>query len=117
MLRSVIEGIAIALVGVAVVFGIFYSYTDSKTNSQTAQAKISDEECQKDLQCWGSKNIYMASVCQPSIEKLTRFDFKWDDGTFGSKFSHFRWHDKTANTLTFIGDKLFVQAQPDLRHP
>jgi len=72
--------------------------------------KVSDEECKKTLQCWGDRHLVGAAVrCASHIEKLVKFDHKWTDGMLEPKMSHFRWLDKEAGTLTYIGDKIQFQ--------
>jgi len=48
-------------------------------------------------------------ACLPAIEKLTQYEFKWDEKVSESKFAEYRWHNKGGRTLTFLGDKLLLQ--------
>lgn len=74
------------------------------------QLRLEAEACKKDLECWGGKNSSEALLrCPKHIEKLAKYDFKWTDGVFDVKFSHYRWKDKANGVITFIGDKIKLQ--------
>ncbi|MDE1179466.1 zinc ribbon domain-containing protein [Paraburkholderia sp.] len=63
-----------------------------------------------DLQCLGDKGVVAAGVyCKDDVERLATHSVKWTDGTFETKFSRFRWADKNAGTITYIGDKAEFQ--------
>lgn len=47
--------------------------------------------------------------CKDSVEKLAQYSSRWTDGTFETKFSHFRWLNEEQATITFIGDKIEFQ--------
>lgn len=97
------------LVLVAIVFGISQCTSDDDS-SANAQPKISDEECMKDLKCWGDQHSISAAVyCAPFIEKLAKNSHEWTDGMLEPKFSHFRWKDQSQGYVTFIGDKIQYQ--------
>ena len=67
-------------------------------------------KCRLSLQCWGNKKASIAAIyCDDAIERLAKYDFKWTDGAFGSKFSHFRWRDGHPGIITFVGDKIKLQ--------
>lgn len=73
-------------------------------------AKVDDATCKQDLQCWGDRHSIGGGVrCKAPVEKLAKFSSRWTDGTFETKFSHFRWLDKNKGTLTLIGDKIEFQ--------
>ncbi len=78
---------------------------------QTAAEKAAaDAACMKDLQCWGGKHNGAAGIyCDDYVEKLAKYSHKWTDGIFESKFSHFRWKDKSKGYITYIGDKIKFQ--------
>ena len=97
--------------GIIIAVSTLLACTNSESNEDPKAAALAEQKCRHDLQCWGGKNIHKALLCRTPIEKLTRFEFKWDDGTFESKFTHLRWHKEAAGTVTFIGDKLLVQNQ------
>ena len=91
----------------AVGFGVVKC--SGSTASDTAKP-VADIDCQKELQCWGDKHLIAAGVyCKDSVARLAKFDARWTDGTLEPKFSKFRWLDKNAGTLTFIGDKIEFQ--------
>jgi hypothetical protein len=84
--------------------------TDENDPKEAQKAKIDDATCKLDLQCWGDKHNISAGVyCDDSVEKLAQYSARWTDGTFETKFSHFRWLNKEKGTLTFIGDKIEFQ--------
>ena len=63
-----------------------------------------------DLQCLGDKGIVAAGLrCREPVERLALHDTKWTDGTLDTKFTRFRWRDKEASVITFVGDKLMFQ--------
>lgn len=96
------------LVLFAVVLGV--SQCSDDENTAETKPKISDEECMKDLQCWGDKNSISAAVyCEPFIEKIAKNSHKWTDGMLEPKFSHFRWKNQSKGYITFIGDKIQYQ--------
>ncbi|WP_293239074.1 hypothetical protein, partial [Paludibacterium sp.] len=62
------------------------------------------------MSCLGNKGVVGAGVyCAKPIERLARHSVKWTDGTFELKFERFRWRDKSAGTITYIGDKAEFQ--------
>lgn len=72
-----------------------------------------DEEgnaaCKLDLQCWGDKNSVFVGKCKGYVEKLAKYNARWTDGTFETKFSNFKWLNQEKATLTYIGDKVEFQ--------
>lgn len=79
-----------------------------------AAAKAAEEakmaECRSDLGCWGDKHSVRATVyCKDPVTRLAKNDFQWIDGMLESKFSHYRWADKTKGVVTFIGDRIKFQ--------
>ena len=72
----------------------------------------SDECAKGDLMCLGSKGVSRAGAyCQDSVERLATYSVRWTDTTFGFKFTRFRWLDKSAGTITYIGDRVEFQNQ------
>ncbi len=75
-----------------------------------AEAKAEEEACRKEIECWGEKaHTVAAFACPHLVERLAKFDFEWTDGWTEPKFSHFRWRDIEAGTVTVIGDKIKMQ--------
>lgn len=68
-------------------------------------------DCAKDnLQCQGDKAVVSAGIyCKDPIERLAKHSVRWKDGTFDTKFSHFRWANKEAGVITMVGDKAEFQ--------
>lgn len=84
----------------------------SQPTTHPAAAKVAqDDTCKRDdLQCLGDKGVVGAGVyCKAPIERLAKHDVKWTDGTFETKFSRFRWKDKPAGIITYVGDKAQFQ--------
>jgi hypothetical protein len=78
--------------------------------SRPREPQISDAECMRDLQCWGDRNGIRAGYpCRRAVERLANYSHEWTDGWLGSKFPRFRWHDRAAGQLTFIGDSIRFQ--------
>ncbi|MEJ1463353.1 MAG: hypothetical protein RPU15_08760 [Candidatus Sedimenticola sp. (ex Thyasira tokunagai)] len=85
---------------------------DERVAKQKERSRLRAEKCRRDLGCWAQKYVFTASrYCQGSIERLAKYDFQWTDGggIFDSKFTHFRWKDKSDLTVTYLGDKLKLQ--------
>lgn len=77
---------------------------------QQAQERAAEEACRQDIQCWGDKfSLAAASKCDDQVERLANFSSRWTDGFLEPKFSHFRWRDKDAGIVTYIGDKIEFQ--------
>lgn len=77
---------------------------------QQAEARAAEEACRQDIQCWGDKfNLAAAVKCDDEVERLAKFTSRWTDGMLEPKFSHFRWRDKDAGIVTYIGDKIEFQ--------
>ena len=85
---------------------------DSSTGSSSApKASAQDDpNCKQDLECWGDKNTVGAGVrCEEPIERLAKYAHEWTDGMLEPKMSHYRWQNRSAGVVTFIGDKLRFQ--------
>jgi len=84
---------------------------ESKTEDREQAKEIQAEnKCKKDLQCWGEKNNISADVyCAGEVEKLSPYAVQWTDGTFGHKFSRFKWLNQQKSTLSYVGDKIGFQ--------
>lgn len=110
-----------ALFLVAIVFGVSKcTGSDPKPEDKAraaetqatdkAAAEQKEAECKSNLQCWGDRATVGAGVyCRDAVERLAKYSSKWTDGTFDSKFTHFRWLNKEKGTLTMIGDKIQFQ--------
>jgi hypothetical protein len=75
------------------------------------QARLAREAaCPTDLQCWGDKHSLRASfACDDVVERQATWSAEWTDGSLELKFSHFRWADREAGVLTFLGDRIRFQ--------
>lgn len=79
---------------------------EGSTGEET-EDKLSDEECKKDLQCWGDRHsAYASAACSPEIEKLAKYDYEWTDGWTGVRLARFSFSDKEAGTLNYYGDAI-----------
>lgn len=87
---------------------LFFWPSDNTVKQESAQA---EKKCKADdLQCLGDQGIVGAGIyCKKAIESLAEHSVKWTDGTFEMKFSKFRWKNKPAGVITFIGDKAEFQ--------
>lgn len=101
------------LVILAVIIGVGFTMCSGGKGDKPKEGKqvqMDDATCRKDLQCWGDKHSISAGVyCKDPVERLAKYTARWTDGTFETKFSHFRWLDQERGTLTFIGDKIEFQ--------
>lgn len=103
---GIVGGLFVLLGTFFIVFSLLKCTSSDETESRVKIAA----ECRQSLQCWGDKNSLAASMkCDQEIERLAKNSFKWTDKTLESKFSHHRWLDKDAGTLTYIGDKIQYQ--------
>lgn len=75
-----------------------------------AEQQAEDDRCRADLQCWGDiASTHGGYKCEQLIERMAKHDFEWTDGFLDLKFSHHRWRDIKAGTVTIIGDKIKMQ--------
>ena len=81
-----------------------------KAEELVSVAKAKEVACRKDIKCWGEKaNLVATYLCPNLVERFAKYDFEWTDGWTEPKFSHYRWHDIGAGTVTVIGDKIKMQ--------
>lgn len=100
--------VVVGLVGWILVEIFSGSSTRPETPEKTAQTEVACKS--DDIQCLGDKGVVAASVyCKDEVERLATHTVKWTDGTFEMKFSRFRWADKAAGTITYVGDKAEFQ--------
>lgn len=116
--RSTAERTVRALLGfflVVVVAVSCQSLFDTSNTPKKAKAtettKAPQDSCKvDDLRCLGEKAAPAASVyCVRPIERSAKHSVKWTDGLLEPKFSYFRWANRKAGTLTFVGDKAEFQ--------
>ena len=76
-----------------------------------AEKKVAKEKaCRNDLQCWGDRTTIDAAIfCQDHIERMAQYAHEWTDGWLEPKFSRFKWKDRKAGTITYMGDKMRFQ--------
>ena len=82
----------------------------AKREAKELAAKAEEAKCAADLQCTANKKMINASFkCAPLIERLAENNFEWTDKWYEPKLSHFRWKDRTAQVVTYSGDKIKFQ--------
>lgn len=106
--------LVVGLLGVLVIgYGIVHFASSGKKERDSAAAAKTEQDvaaCKKDLRCWGEKNMVAASVyCKREVERLAKYSVKWTDGALELKVSRYRWAEKDAGTLTYLGDKAQFQ--------
>lgn len=81
-----------------------------KIKQAKRKAKEKEENCRRDLQCWGDKhNIEAAVYCENLLERLAKYSHEWTDGFLEPKFSRFRWKNINKGFVVYIGDKIRFQ--------
>jgi hypothetical protein len=80
---------------------------EAEAAEEAGAAADKANDCRKDLRCWGEKALIIAGFkCAPEVERMAQYDVEWTDGFLGQKFTHFRWTDEKAGTVTTLGDKV-----------
>lgn len=85
---------------------------DAMLADQAREAEQAAEEakCRQDLRCWAERHSFDAGVsCAIAVEDLAKYDYEWANGWGEPKFSHFKWLDKQAGTVTYLGDQIRFQ--------
>ena len=83
---------------------------DESPNKTPEQKRLADAACRQDLQCLGAKHSVAAALrCDDLVERQAKYSHEWTDGILEPKFSHYRWKDKAAGIVTYIGDKVRFQ--------
>jgi hypothetical protein len=78
--------------------------------ADAAKALAEEAACIKDLHCLGEKYFPDATVaCTPLVERIAKNNFEWIDKWYETKFSHYRWKDRPAAVITYLGDKIKYQ--------
>ncbi|WP_299132689.1 hypothetical protein [uncultured Amaricoccus sp.] len=71
---------------------------------------FAEATCRADLSCWGEEHARAArEQCPGEIERLAKYSARWTDGWLGVKFSHYRWSDKAAGVIAYLGDEIEFQ--------
>jgi len=97
-------------IGCLTIIALFILFAVIGHSSNTSNSRSDDATCRADLQCWGDKHSLSAALyCKEEVEKLAKYSHEWTDGLMESKFSRFRWKDREAGVLTYIGDKIKFQ--------
>ncbi|MDD0980700.1 hypothetical protein [Pseudomonas shahriarae] len=105
---SAIGGLIFLVIIIAIVVSMCSGGESDKADDK--KTKVDEAACRKDLQCAGDKYGIAASIyCKDPVSRLAKYTSRWTDGTFETKFSHFRWLNQEQGTLTFIGDKIEFQ--------
>jgi hypothetical protein len=100
---------AVVSIGFALLLFIWLGTDDEPAPSPAKET--AEEKCAKDdLQCLGDKGAMAAGFrCPRVVEQLAIHSVRWTDGMLEAKFSRFRWKDKEAGTITYIGDRAEFQ--------
>ena len=60
-----------------------------------------EQRCPTELKCIGEKLLsYATAYCPQYIERLAKNDFQWTDGWLNSRFSQYRWADRSHRTTS-----------------
>lgn len=63
-----------------------------------------------DLRCFAGRGISWASAqCDDRVEALAKHSVKWTNSFLHPKFTHFRWLDQEAGTITYVGGQIEFQ--------
>jgi len=99
-----IERVVMFAIAFVIVYVIKSGHSTEKPNQPSSSCAVDD------LQCIGDKAFLDASnSCVHPIERLAAHSVKWTDGRFESKFTRFRWANKSTGAITFIGDRVEFQ--------
>ncbi|WP_411705660.1 hypothetical protein [Edaphovirga cremea] len=82
--------------------------TPTKTPKSPEPSKTSESSrCpESDGECIFNANLPEASYpCKRQIERLSKYDYEWNDGIFGLAFTHFR-NIPDKGLMVFTGDKV-----------
>lgn len=81
------------------------------TRSEEAAApRLSDAQCQADLQCWGDRQAGAAEgPCRRAVEALAQYQAEWTDGLLEPKFPRFAWADQARGDLRYLGNSVKFQ--------
>lgn len=84
---------------------------DEQARAKALQDKQAQEAaCMADRECWFKRTHIEADVeCASHIERRAKYDYKWEDSFLTSRFSRYRWSDKSRHLLEYIGDKVKFQ--------
>jgi hypothetical protein len=79
--------------------------------AQAEEQRLAElEACKRDINCWGEKALAIATIgCPENVERMAKYDYEWTDGLLDMKFSHYKWRDIDAGTVTVLGDKVKFQ--------
>ena len=80
------------------------------SSADTAKSTPSDEQCRESLECWSKRHRVDAEYrCQVAVERMAKYDHKWNDSWLQSKIPYARWANKSDRTLTYLGDAIQFQ--------
>jgi len=83
---------------------------ETKALAEKEAKEKAEKGCRQDLKCWAEKHFATASAyCQSPVERMAKYDFKWNDGMLEPKFSRYKWKNKDKGVVTYIGDKVQFQ--------
>ena len=66
-----------------------------------------DLACRRDLECWGKEQMADAILaCEPLIEGMARYDFRWTRGFFRPMFERWQWDNIQEGSLSYTGNQV-----------
>lgn len=100
----------VVLIGGCSAWVSYRASEDPEQKRLQAERALSDEECSKDLRCWGERHAINAhGPCVAAVEKLANYTSRWVDGTLEMKFPRFRFGSKENKTVIYTGDAIEFQ--------
>ena len=99
-----------AIILVVIIAGLWIWLSgDSEPEKTPEQIAAENAACRDDIECWGRENkVDAVGSCSGLIERLAQYDYEWTDGSY-MKVRFFRWLDKKAGTITYLGDNIKFQ--------
>lgn len=86
----------------------------AQREKEAAERRIERERkeanCKYDLKCWGGKHAVDAMLTiRENIERRAKYQFEWLEGAYSYKHVRFKWKNKSAGVLTYLGDGVKFQ--------
>lgn len=71
-------------------------------------------DCEKDLDCMANRGLLAATqLCPPYLDGQALARIRWTDAPLEPKFSQYRWTNETHRGVTYLGDRMLLQAAPN----
>lgn len=102
--------LGVTVLALAHIFGPTTEEIRARKEREAADAAAVETQCVADLKCLAERHLISAnSECRVPIERLGRYDSRWDKSVFEPRFSHYRWKDQAQGIVTYIGDRISFQ--------